>query len=68
MSTTAPAAAYAGQLGHLTPEQEKAFTEFKQLCAEKGIYTHAEPGENGKLASHDDILLMYVRLARAPGH
>ena len=58
MTDTTPATTFAGQLGHLTPEQEKAFVEFKQLCAEKGIYTLAEAGENGKPARHDDILMM----------
>jgi len=58
MSSTTPVTTFAGQPGHLTPEQEKAFTEFKQLCAENGIYTSAEDGENGRPASHDDILMM----------
>lgn len=58
MSNSASPTVYAGQLGHLTPEQEAAFAEFKQLCAEKGLYTPAEEGEHGKPASHDDILLM----------
>ena len=58
MSDTTPATTFAGQLGHLTPEQEKAFVEFKQLSAEKGIYTLAEAGENGKPASHDHILMV----------
>lgn len=58
MSSTTPVTTLAGQLGHLTPEQEKAFVEFKQLCAENGVYTPAEDGENGKPASHHDILMM----------
>ena len=53
-----PVTTFAGQLGHLTPEEEKSFVEFKQLCAENGIYTLAEAGEDGKQASHDDILMM----------
>lgn len=62
-TSTASAAAFEGQLGYLNPEQERAFAEFKQVCAEKGIYTPAEKAEaHGgiKLASHDDILLMCV--------
>ena len=47
-----------GHLGHLSPEEEAAFKNFKVLCAEKGYY---KPG-NGKDEdpSHDDPLLLYV--------
>lgn len=27
----------AGHLGHLTPEQTKAFNEFKQVCIDQGV-------------------------------
>ncbi|RPB26219.1 CRAL/TRIO domain-containing protein [Terfezia boudieri ATCC MYA-4762] len=60
MSNKTPVTTFEGQLGHLTPDQEKAFAEFKQLCAEKGIYT---PAEAGKPASHDDIFM--IRFLRA---
>lgn len=64
VDTTTPTtsvAAFAGQLGYLSPEQERAFAEFKRVCAEKGVYTpaqEAEANEGGTLASHDDITLM----------
>jgi hypothetical protein len=45
-----------GHLGHLSPDQENAFTNFKLLCAEHGYYTAAE---GDKEASHDDATLLY---------
>ena len=47
-----------GHLGHLTPEEEAAFKNFKVLCAEKGYY---KPG-NGEYddATHDDATLLYA--------
>lgn len=46
-----------GHLGHLTPEEEEAFKNFKLLCAEKGVY---KPADGETPASHDDATLLYV--------
>jgi hypothetical protein len=47
-----------GHFGHLSPEEEAAFKNFKVLCAEKGYY---KPG-NGEDAdaTHDDATLLFV--------
>ncbi|CAG8970829.1 hypothetical protein HYALB_00001617 [Hymenoscyphus albidus] len=51
-----------GHLGHLGPEEEAAFTNFKALCAEKGYYT---AGETADQNSHDDeTLLRFLRARR----
>ena len=44
-----------GHIGHLTPEEESAFVEFKKLCANQGYYT---PRTSDTKASHDDGTLM----------
>lgn len=44
-----------GHLGHLTPEEQKAFDEFKKISAEKGFYT---PATADTKASHDDATLV----------
>ena len=44
-----------GHLGHLTKEQQNAFTAFKSLCTEQGYYT---PTTADKPASHEDALMM----------
>ena len=44
-----------GHLGHLTSQQEGAFTAFKELCAKEGYYTPAAPESK---ASHDDGTMM----------
>jgi hypothetical protein len=47
-----------GHLGHLSPEEEAAFKNFKVLCAEKGYYT---PGDGEDVdATHDDATLLFV--------
>ncbi len=45
----------AGHLGHLTPEEQKAFEEFKKISADKGFYT---PATANTKASHDDGTLV----------
>lgn len=45
-------------LGHLTPAEEKAFTEFKDICAKEKLYT---PASTGNKASHDDATLVYAQ-------
>lgn len=51
-----------GHLGHLSPEEEAAFTNFKNLCEERGSYT---PATGGKPASHEDhTLLRFLRARR----
>ncbi|KAI5800177.1 CRAL-TRIO domain-containing protein [Peziza echinospora] len=62
MATTITADLYAGHLGHLTPAQETAFAQFKEKCAEKGIYTPEEEGVRN--ASHDDAELLRFLRAR----
>lgn len=44
-----------GHLGHLSPDEEAAFTNFKKLCEDKGSYT---PATEGKPASHEDHTLL----------
>ena len=47
-----------GHLGHLSPEEEAAFKNFKVLCAEKGYY---KPGNGEDVdATHDDATLLFV--------
>ncbi|KAL3420018.1 CRAL/TRIO domain-containing protein [Phlyctema vagabunda] len=50
-----------GHLGHLTPEEEAAFKNFKVLCAEKGYYT---PANDDRIESHDDATLLRFLRAR----
>ncbi|KAF8468232.1 CRAL-TRIO domain-containing protein [Kalaharituber pfeilii] len=58
------ATSFPGHLGHLTQAQEKAFAEFREACAEKGLYTFEDPAQ-GKLASHDDIeMIRFLRARR----
>ncbi|KAL8998608.1 MAG: hypothetical protein Q9169_002359 [Polycauliona sp. 2 TL-2023] len=40
-----------GHLGHLTPQEEAALSDFKKLAADKGIY---RPETDTQRASHDD--------------
>jgi hypothetical protein len=48
-----------GHLGHLTPQEEAAFTTFKKLCADQGFY---QPDDGVQQASHDDGTLVYVQV------
>lgn len=45
-----------GHLGHLSPDEEAAFRNFKLICKEKGYYNPGN-GEDDP-ASHDDATLM----------
>ncbi|RXK38680.1 hypothetical protein M231_03990 [Tremella mesenterica] len=48
-----------GHLGHLSPDQRQSFSDFKQLCVDKGIY---RPATTDIPPSHDDAtLLRYLR-------
>jgi len=47
----------SGHLGHLTEAEEAAFTAFKKLSAEKGVY---QPATVDTKASHDDGTLVCV--------
>lgn len=44
-----------GHVGHLTPEEESAFVDFKKLAAKEGYYI---PETDDSKASHDDGTLM----------
>ena len=44
-----------GHANNLTEEEERALTNFKTLCQEKGVYT---PGGEGEAPSHDDPTLL----------
>jgi hypothetical protein len=46
-----------GHLGHLDPDEEASFQNFKNLCEEKGVY---KPGEGEEAGSHDDATLLLV--------
>jgi hypothetical protein len=48
----------SGHLGHLSPDEEAAFKNFKALCAENGYYDHGN-GDN-QPPSHDDATLLFV--------
>lgn len=49
-----------GHLGHLTPEEETAFANFKTQLAEQGLYRPGPPAP-----SHDDtVLLRFLRARR----
>ncbi|KAJ7494218.1 CRAL-TRIO domain-containing protein [Mycena galericulata] len=50
----------AGQIGHLSPEQESKFTEFKAACEKDGVY---RPGQTRSSLS-DTTLLRYLRARR----
>lgn len=45
-----------GHLGHLTPDEEKAFSDFKAFIEEKGLYKPGPP------ASHTNSTLLCVAL------
>ncbi|KAF3768076.1 CRAL/TRIO domain-containing protein, partial [Cryphonectria parasitica EP155] len=48
-----------GHIGHLTPEEEASFAEFKTLLTSKGLYKPGPP------PSHDDtVLLRFLRARR----
>lgn len=58
-----------GHLGHLTPEQETSFEQFKEYCREQGLYRPAVLPSAGagtgaglvaQNASHDDATLLSV--------
>ena len=49
--------AFAGHLGHLTKEQEEAFSTFKEILVAAKLYT---PATEVSPASHDDSTLLYV--------
>lgn len=51
----------AGQLHHLTPEQEGKLTEFKEFCAQKGYYK-ADVGDGSAKPSHEDETMLYGSL------
>ena len=44
-----------GHLGHLSDAQQTALVEFKEICAESGLY---KPAVDGKPSSHDDATLL----------
>ena len=46
-----------GHIGHLTKEQEAAFTEFKKICVKEGLY---KPETATSKPSIDDATLMYA--------
>lgn len=48
-----------GHLAYLTPQEETAFAEFRQLAAKEGFY---KPATDTTKASHDDGTLMYAVL------
>lgn len=45
-----------GHVGHLTPQEESSFQQFKELAAKEDFYT---PATSAKKASHDDGTLVY---------
>ncbi|KAF7332622.1 CRAL-TRIO domain-containing protein [Mycena kentingensis (nom. inval.)] len=47
----------AGHFGHLTPEQEAKFSEFKVVCTKEGVYV---PGTS-RASLNDAALLRYLR-------
>ncbi|KIK63120.1 hypothetical protein GYMLUDRAFT_222994 [Collybiopsis luxurians FD-317 M1] len=53
---------FAGHVGHLTPEQSVALSEFKAKLSESNLYT---PASDDSPASHDDpTLLRFLRARR----
>ena len=52
-------------LGHLTAAEEKAFTEFKDICAKAELYVHSQAGTK---ASHDDATLVYASSRASDDH
>ncbi|KAJ7490784.1 CRAL-TRIO domain-containing protein [Mycena latifolia] len=62
MATSEPAngastSALDGQIGHLSPDQETKFTEFKAACEKDGVY---KPGK-GRSSLNEVTLLRYLR-------
>jgi hypothetical protein len=45
----------AGHLGHLTPEQEAAFENFKDALSKANLY---RPATDTRSASHDDATVL----------
>lgn len=52
-----------GHLGHLSEEEQKAFTSFKDISEKGGFY---KPATATSKASHDDATLMSVQPTTAP--
>ncbi|PMD30679.1 CRAL/TRIO domain-containing protein [Hyaloscypha variabilis F] len=50
-----------GHLGHLSPDEEAAFKNFKIVCEEKGVY---KPGTDDEPGTHDDATLLRFLRAR----
>ncbi|KAE9371627.1 CRAL/TRIO domain-containing protein [Stipitochalara longipes BDJ] len=50
-----------GHLGHLSPDEESAFKNFKIVCEEKGLY---KPGVDDQPGTHDDATLLRFLRAR----
>ncbi|EMD39747.1 hypothetical protein CERSUDRAFT_112035 [Gelatoporia subvermispora B] len=57
---------FAGHLGHLSPDQDRAFAAFKKALTDAGLYTPPieRDGAVEKPASHDDITLLRFLRAR----
>lgn len=54
----------SGHLGNLTPSQQTAFDQFKQLCVDRKAYSSTGSGSKGNLPSIDDVALLRFLRAR----
>jgi hypothetical protein len=54
----------SGHLGNLTPTQQTAFDQFKQLCIDRKAYIPSGSGPKGDLPSIDDVALLRFLRAR----
>jgi len=61
-SATSITHSMAGHLGHLTAQQEKAFSTFKENLVKANLYTPRSPDHDE--ASHDDPTLLCAIPAR----
>jgi hypothetical protein len=60
LSAAASSRKFVGHLYRLTPQQEAALGEFKNILEKDGLYKPqlGGPGEKGKGPSHDDATLL----------
>lgn len=49
---------WSGHVGHLSPDQEKAFSVFKDILTKADLY---RPQHSDARPAHDDSTLLYVR-------
>jgi hypothetical protein len=47
-----------GHIGHMTPDEEAALNDFKELCAKEGLYKPSD--DTNEYGTHDDATMLYA--------